>query len=89
LGNFDILFQIFLGKKKGLLPMPRPSKKSAQAQLQRLAGSKSFGPAQATGSNSNTGSIYSLESEDSASLGRENDITALQTLYTNILPESL
>jgi hypothetical protein len=67
--------------------MPRPSKISAQAQSQQLAGSKSFGTVQTTGSN--TGSIYSSESEDKDSSDGENDITALQTLYTSILPENL
>ena len=67
--------------------MPHPSKRSAQAQSQRLAGSKSFGTVQTTGSD--TGSIYSSESEDEDSSDSENDITALQTLYTTILTESL
>jgi hypothetical protein len=66
--------------------MPRPSKRSAQAQSQRLGGSKSFGTVQMTGSD--TGSVYSSENEDEDSDG-ENDITALQSLYTSILPENL
>ena len=67
--------------------MPRPSKRSAQAQSQQLAGSKSFGTVQTTGSN--TGSVYSSESEDEDSSDGENDITSLQTLYTSILPKNL
>jgi hypothetical protein len=67
--------------------MPRPSKRSAQAQSQRLAGSKSFGTVQMTGSD--TGSVYSSENEDEDSSDGENDITALQSLYTSILPENL
>ena len=67
--------------------MPRPSKRSAQAQSQRLAGSKSFGTVQTT--SSDTGSVYSLESEDEDSSDGENDITALQTLYTSVLPKNL
>jgi hypothetical protein len=68
--------------------MPRPSKKSAQAQSQRTNGSTSFGAVKDTGSD--TGSVYSPESEDdvSASDG-ENDMVPLQTLYTNVLPEHL
>lgn len=67
--------------------MPRPSKRSAQAQSQRLAGSKSFGTVQTT--SSATGSVYSLESEDEDSSDGENDITSLQTLYTSVLPKNL
>jgi len=67
--------------------MPRPSKRSAQAQSQQLAGSKSFGTAQMTGYN--TDSVCSSENEDEDSSDGENDITALQSLYTSILPENL
>ena len=67
--------------------MPRPSKRSAQAQSQQLSGSKSFGTVQMTGSD--TGSVYSSENEDKDSSDGENDITALQSLYTSILPENL
>jgi len=67
--------------------MPRPSKRSAQAQSQQLKGSKSFGTVQTTGSD--TGSIYSLESEDKDPSDGKNDIIALQTLYKSILPENL
>jgi hypothetical protein len=67
--------------------MPCPFKRSAQAQSQRLAGSKSFGTVQMTGSD--TGSVYSSENEDEDSSDGENDITALQSLYTSILPENL
>ena len=67
--------------------MPYPSKRSAQAQLQWLAGSKSFSTVQTTGSN--TGSVYSSESEDEDSSDGENDITALQTLYPSVFLDNL
>jgi hypothetical protein len=38
---------------------------------------------------SDTGSVYSSENEDEDSSDGENDITALQSLYTSILPENL
>jgi len=68
--------------------MPRPSEKSAQAQSQHTNGSTSFGTVKYTGSN--TGSVYSPESQDSVSASDgENDVVPLQTLYTNILSDHL
>jgi len=68
--------------------MPCPSKKSAQAQSQRTNGSTSFGAVKDTGSD--TGSVYSPESEDDVfPSDGENDVVPLQTLYTNVLPEHL
>jgi hypothetical protein len=67
--------------------MPCPSKKSAQAQSQHTNGSTSFGAVKDTGSN--TGSVYSPESEDNVSALNAEDVVPLQTLYTNVLPEHL
>ena len=70
--------------------MPQPSKRSVQAKSQRLAGSTSFGTAQTTASGSDTGSVDSSESEGSVfSSDGENDTTALESLYRNILPKKL
>ena len=68
--------------------MPRPSKKSAQAQSQCINGSTSFGAVKDTGSD--TSSVYSPESEDNVSTSDgENDVVPLQTLYNNVLSEHL
>ena len=70
--------------------MPWPSKRSVQAKSQQLAGSTSFGAAQTTASDLNTGSIYSSESKGSIfSSDGENDTTALESLYRNILPKEI